>query len=143
MKIRVGFVSNSSSSSFILIIKKDAYNDWLLKADPLDRAIVDATMRKNKVLGIDCMVYKRASSDGDGGSFENINIDKIVKKAKKLAKTQGCSLAKNLAKENDMEEDEIDDDWLYDAVSEGLYDVECYFIKYLKSGEAWSHEQNW
>lgn len=54
MKIRNGFVSNSSSSSFIMLVKEEDHLKALEKLEhDYYRAVADAIMIKDKCFGID------------------------------------------------------------------------------------------
>jgi len=58
MKIRIGFVSNSSSSSYILIIKKDEYDELYNSLSKLEKHILDNLQLKDKKFGdIDIKVH--------------------------------------------------------------------------------------
>ncbi|MHA2280201.1 MAG: hypothetical protein ACXAC5_04940 [Promethearchaeota archaeon] len=138
MKIRTGFVSNSSSSSFILAIRQDAFDEWRTQADPIDQAMAEATMIKDKIFDHECRIYEYASSDY---WFDNINVGEIIDRAKEIAKEQGRGIATEAAKVNNIKEEDIDDDWLHDHVGECLYEVRYYFKDY--ADRTWSHSMDW
>jgi hypothetical protein len=70
MKIRNGFVSNSSSSSFIVLIPVDAYNK--LEITPLQKEIVKYIGKnKTKVFGQDAYVISWWSGNID--TFEDFS----------------------------------------------------------------------
>ena len=140
MKIRAGFVSNSSSSSFVLIIKKDAYSEWRSQSDPIVQAAADAVMESYNIFGNECMLYEYASNDY---WFDHISIDEIVKKAKEMAKEQNVGIATKIAQLNNVREEDINDEWLYDNASEILYSIKYSFGDYIKDGKAWSHSIDW
>lgn len=56
MKSRTGYVSNSSSSSFLLAVNESAHNKAKRHIHPFLWAVVEAFTRKRKVLGQDCLV---------------------------------------------------------------------------------------
>lgn len=51
MKIRNGFVSNSSSSSFVVVCSEDAYKKALNEAHPYVKAAVEYATSYNKTIG--------------------------------------------------------------------------------------------
>jgi len=67
MKIRSGFVSNSSSSSFVIIVAKDVHDKALADPSVTDyfRAVIEAIMDKNKIFGVDC--YSVGNMEGMSG----------------------------------------------------------------------------
>jgi hypothetical protein len=76
MKIRTGFVSNSSSSSYILIIKKDEYDKFYNSLSKLEKHILDNLKLGDSKLGdIDIKVHKEW--DNEGASWIEYDLDKI------------------------------------------------------------------
>jgi len=74
MKSRNGFVSNSSTSSFIILLKNDAYNEKYKEADDYTKAVLDVVVGSPKtdeeastVFGIPCRIVE--FSDGNYDSF--------------------------------------------------------------------------
>lgn len=139
MKIRNGFVSNSSSSSFVLVITKDEYDKIRNEKEPLDQAIMNAVMYSSKVLGTDCMVYENFSDHGGCGPFNEFDCSEVVEAAKKLAKEQNKLVCSDEDFPTDLTEQ---DDWLRDVVSDGLHEVQ-YNFKNVPKDKKWSHSQDW
>jgi hypothetical protein len=112
MKVRTGFVSNSSSSSFILIVDKDIFDKefYEIELEPIKRLISELFELKT-IFNKEVAIYKNMTNMGGHGLW-----DEEVEDAQ-------CEL---------REEDYEDDDDYYDA-SEELYE----FIKRLeeKAGE--------
>ena len=73
MKVRQGFVSNSSSSSFICVIVKEAYDKIELRKDFRD--ILDNILEKDKLLGMDLLVYQNHCDMGGGTNYDSKYID--------------------------------------------------------------------
>ena len=66
MKIRSGFVSNSSSSSFVAVVPMKIHEKVLEKNHPYVRAVVEALGSKRTVFGIECFVTSTYSDQGYG-----------------------------------------------------------------------------
>ena len=74
MKIRNGFVSNSSSSSFVIIAPKEASDRVLERSHPYVRAVVDATMSEETFMGEKIVSYHEAYNDAYS-PWEYIDIE--------------------------------------------------------------------
>ena len=65
MKIRNGFVSNSSSSAFILLVKKEAYDEAFAKMDAAQQDYCKTFFEPLELFGMQLM--KMAEADDLGG----------------------------------------------------------------------------
>ena len=75
MKERNGFVSNSSSSSFIAIMTKVAFDKALEEAHPYIKAVINAMgTEEGKFAGIDVVTMGTMNVHG-GGTFDYIEVD--------------------------------------------------------------------
>ena len=75
MKSRNGFVSNSSSSSFVILIKKEAYNKEYEKSDDYTKAVLDELVGNPSfdginVFGTRCRIVE--FTDGNYDYFADI-----------------------------------------------------------------------
>lgn len=75
MKTRDGHVSNSSSSSFVLLTTKENYEKALKDATPYQRAVAEALKEEGKFAGIDVVGFSTFSDRGGGGTFEYLKVD--------------------------------------------------------------------
>jgi len=74
MRIRQGFVSNSSSSSFVIIIAKDKFEKLLDKLDDYQKAVLEKMEKANeKIFGVEAVVINGVT--GNYSSFEYIVLD--------------------------------------------------------------------
>lgn len=77
MKIRQGFVTNSSSSSFIIIIKEETFKSHLEAAHEYTKSVIDKLDKETKVLfGTNVVIFTGYSTD-NYGSFDDISVENI------------------------------------------------------------------
>lgn len=105
MKIRLGFVSNSSSSSYTALTTVENHEKALASLDDLDRGIMELlskAFKKEKVFGLDLISFNLTT--GEYSDFEWI---------------LGKSLLEEFIKKHpEMEEDE----WTYIYAAVGRYE---------------------
>lgn len=76
MKIRTGFVSNSSSSSFVVLLSKEQDTEFQKKLSPIQKEVLGACAREEKIfLGNDVVAYTGWSNAGGYSNFEDVYID--------------------------------------------------------------------
>lgn len=74
MKLRNGFVSNSSSSSFVLVTTKENYDRALAKATPYQQAVAKAMAEIKPFGGKEVVLFTTFDCHGYS-NFENLDID--------------------------------------------------------------------
>lgn len=74
MKIRMGFVSNSSSSSFVVLTTKENHERVLAKMSEQQRGIIEQMISKTKFLGKEMVYLGGLGYDGAYDFTENIDI---------------------------------------------------------------------
>jgi len=74
MKIRNGFVSNSSSSSFILLVKKSDFDTVYGQLKKKEKKVIDF-INSETVNVFDTTLIKMSWNQGDNTSFYNFSFD--------------------------------------------------------------------
>jgi len=88
MKVRTGFVSNSSSSSYVLVLRESDYNNLTANADPLTLAVLkylgvaEGKLGDMKIRAISWMEGNYSSFEYFDGASEEM-IDAWVEQQKK------------------------------------------------------------
>ena len=75
MKIRKGHVSNSSSSSFVLITTKRNYERAMEGLDPYAKAVAKALAEEQKLGDLDIVTFFKFSGMGGYGTFDFLDVD--------------------------------------------------------------------
>ncbi len=142
MKIRTGFVSNSSSSSFVAVALKSVYDGYIKTEDPIIQAVAEAVVGEETVLGHECVSYSTWCDRGGNDPWEyDWDGTAIVARAKEIAKEQGKPVCSD---KNCPAEDANDyDDYLKDIAREALYDVGHSIGALGNKDESWSHSEDW
>ena len=73
MKIRSGFVSNSSTSSFILITDDETM--LKTKLTPYERAVANTIMQRRNILGRELWVIMLYMGQGGDGALDRLDVD--------------------------------------------------------------------
>jgi len=136
MKIRSSFVSNSSSSSFVMVVTKEAFDTVMANETPIGQAILNYVMSPSKVLGQDCMTYGDCSSDY---WWDEVSYGDIIADAK--ARANGGPLTSESDEPTD--EDELDD-YLSELIRDNLgeYSVKASF-KQTPKDQVWTYDMDW
>jgi len=98
MKIRTGFVSNSSSSSFVAFLPEKDFNDIRNSLSILDAAVVSTVgIKRQQFLGSDCVSFGFVS--GNYSTLEYTSDSEIMKYAEEIANERGETLPNDFATE--------------------------------------------
>ena len=74
MKFRKGFVSNSSSSSFVLVITKSAHERIMSRLHDYVKAVIEEMEPKEDIfMGSDVLAFSTFSDQGGYGTFDDIS----------------------------------------------------------------------
>lgn len=76
MKIRQGFVSNSSSSSFVIMTTKENHDKIMEKLTPFEKAVVEALgVTEEKFNGVDVVLSGYMNIMDSGGPWDYLDVD--------------------------------------------------------------------
>ena len=104
MKIRNGFVSNSSSSSFVALLSAKDFKTIEDSLDILDAAVVCAVgVEQKHFLGNDCVSFGYVS--GNYSTLEYTSDNEIMEHARRIATERGEEL------QDDIEERISEEKW--------------------------------
>jgi hypothetical protein len=107
MKVRNGFVSNSSSSSFVITTTLENHKRALKKLSPYVIAVIEALGgEEKKAFGVDLITFSTYSDNGGGSTFDSLEVEYEPEKAKKKVVTEE---EENASDETDLESDEDED----------------------------------
>jgi hypothetical protein len=83
VKVRTGFVSNSSSSSFVALFPAEEYKKIRKELSPTTIGVVETIgLEETKFMGIDCLKFGYIS--GNYSTLEYIDKNEIKEKAEKV-----------------------------------------------------------
>lgn len=76
MKVRVGFVSNSSTSSFVMLVRKDVHDEIVASMSKDEQKMIKAffkaeIMKNTKALGMAVVEIGIFTDAGGGGTWDN------------------------------------------------------------------------
>ncbi|KKM73589.1 hypothetical protein LCGC14_1408980 [marine sediment metagenome] len=137
MKIRLGFVSNSSSSSFVAVALKSVYDEYIKTEDPIIQAIAETIIHEESVLGHECVTFSDSSGEGDW----DWNPSAIITRAKEIAKEQNRPVSSD--KDCPTEDNKELDDLLGELASDARYDIGHEIGSLGNKDESWSHSESW
>lgn len=80
MKVRQGFVSNSSSSSFVILLDREIYDKVRPTLDPFDAFFVNEAFSSDKFLGKECLSFGEMSVQ-DYSYWSDCGMSELIEKA--------------------------------------------------------------
>lgn len=73
MKIRNGFVSNSSSSSFVIAVKKEVHEEVLKQLTGYEKAIINDISQQDTIFGVEVFIIGDLDVHGCSYIFEDLS----------------------------------------------------------------------
>ncbi len=142
MKVRTGFVSNSSSSSFCIVVAKDKYEKAANKCSEFVQFLLNHKTKYFKVHGKDTVLL--SGFMGEMADYESELIGLFIQQQKEsVCKCShcGCKLP-NAERKMTADDREALNDELYDEATDWISDFEeelkkiCKPDEYISEGEA-------
>ena len=87
MKVRQGFVSNSSTSSYMIIIPTENFEEVVSKMGNLSAKIIRDLVQDEKVIGIDAKLLSYCSGNDDTFEPHDLDYDLQVELEKEVGVT--------------------------------------------------------
>ena len=109
MKIRHGFVSNSSSSSFVALVAEDDWKKMLKDKSPIIRAVAEYLSNRTRFHGMDLVEFEFVSGNYDSLGGDDSAVETIQEHALEMAEEDGVIIP-----DEDLETNNFQD-LVYDA----------------------------
>jgi hypothetical protein len=80
-------VSNSSTSSYVLLVSQEAFEIMKSEMDPMELAVAESLLETSSFMGHKCLCAQW--STGNYSTFEYMDTSPIFERAKEIAKERG------------------------------------------------------
>ena len=107
MKTRNGFVSNSSTSSFVLIMTKERYEESIKDYKKEEKKVIDSMASKSKFLGRDIVTFKNLCDRG-GESYLYLAMEDDSEEMKEIVDEYTYKMQRAAKKDDSMFFEDID-----------------------------------
>lgn len=87
MKVRMGFISNSSSTSFVIVVPAESFQGYMDMLDPFEVAVSEKQFKKAEIGGKDFMVWLDhvySESFDEGGRYSKRAVEIAAERGVKL-----------------------------------------------------------
>lgn len=101
MKVRNGFVSNSSSSSFVIAVKKEVHEEVLKQLTEYDKDIIEQMAEKDTIFGTDVYTIGALDVHGDCYSFGDLDMNEETKDGESESPWDALDRYENLVQQNE------------------------------------------
>jgi hypothetical protein len=129
VKVRSGFVSNSSSSSFIALFPAEEYEKIRKELSPTTVGVVEAIgLEKTNFMGIDCLKFGYIS--GNYSTLEYIDKNEIKEKAEEVIEDR-----------KDEYSDDFEETYQEDHIWDATYEFQDKLGK-LGPGKVFTHSED-
>jgi hypothetical protein len=147
MKIRTGFVSNSSSSSFVAILRKDNFDKLVKNLSPIARAAEGySSIKKRNLDGIQMVIYSHISSD-ETILIESEDLEMFIDNALAFAvknseiEIQLSEISKQLHSLDDIDIETVDEG-VNELFDDGINELQSALSDLAEKGKCIIHREN-